>query len=468
MKIWIKVLFPIIVGAILIISTLFLINENFGRAIVLLSSFSIWIGICLYTKKYIFTSILYTLFVLPFNITINIPLHVEFFNSLQINIQPFVEGIYSNYLVPTLSILDIGVFLILISFLFTKGVENLFNMTKGIKNILILFFVTLLITNIIHFDILVLLSSIRIFTYIVTLLFVTVWIKTEWKRKYINRIIILFGVSLLIQGVIGILQFNGGSSLGMNFLGESQVANGMQGSSFISLHNNIYLRAYGTFPHPNVFGGYLLFSFVLGWFGSICSKKYFKYLSYGIMVGSFVFSLFTFSRIAILLMLLGWALFFTSLFKKKVFKKQINSFSFLLIFERFLNLLGDGSWVDRKNLVVSSFQIIKNNWFLGTGLGRFVKYMENNIPRTSSGILLLQPVHNVVLLSFSELGVFSFIPFLLFFIQYFRKFIDLRKYFYLKIFILLIFTLVGLFDHYLFSLPQGLLISSILIILLSV
>jgi O-antigen ligase len=300
----------------------------------------------------------------------------------------------------------------------------------------------------------------------ITLLFVTVWIKTKWKKEYWKSVIILLSVSLLIQGIVGIIQFEGGSSLGMNFLGESQIVNGMQGSSFITLDNNIYLRAYGTFPHPNVFGGYLLLTFVLGWLSSIYLSKKLKYIPYLIISFSVFFCLFTFSRITILLMFLGVVIFFISLLQKK----RVNSFSLILIFERFLNLLGggDSSWIDRKNLMIRSFDIIKENWFWGTGLSNFVKHMEDNVPRTSGGILLLQPVHNIFLLSFSELGLFNFIPFVLYFYQYFRKFIDLRKHFYLKIFVIIIFVLVGMFDHYLFSLPQGMVISLVYLLVLSV
>jgi O-antigen ligase len=255
---------------------------------------------------------------------------------------------------------------------------------------------------------------------------------------------------------LGVLQFNGGSSLGLTFLGESQVVNGMQGSSFIFLNDGIYLRAYGTFPHPNVLGGFYILMFVIGWISSLKLKRSWKYLSYLLMFLSLIFVLFTFSRISISLVLLGVLLFSIQFIKPN----RIFSFSPILIFERFMNLFagGDTSFNDRVNLFKAGISVFKENMFLGTGIGNFIKYMGESAPRTSNGILLLQPIHHVFLLSFIELGLFGGVVYWWILLKLLIKEVNWKENIWIKIFILIALVVIEMFDHYLFTLPQGMVI----------
>ena len=458
-----KDLFPILVGLFLIFPTLFIIQNNVGRGIFIILSILLWIVLCIYTKKYIFSSLLYILFVLPYNITFQFPLDV-------LNIEPFVEGIYSNYLVPTVSILDVGGVLLIFSFVFTDGFKRFFKRIEKLKLPLVVLSISLLVLNIYHWDFLVLLTTVRFFSVILVITLLVSWFEKN-KEMEIRWVLGVLIFNLLFQGILGILQFDGGSSLGLSFLGESQVVNGMQGSSFISLNDGIYLRAYGTFPHPNVLGGYLLMCFTAIWLFLPSLKRYWKYLRYLGVSLCVIFSLFTFSRITILLMGIGVFLFGISEtgILKRFKKSSFNSFSFGLLIERFLNLLtgGDTSWSDRWNLMLSSFQVIRENLLFGSGLGRYVKYMEGFVPRTRSSILLIQPVHNIFLLIFAELGLLGFLSLLYWFVEYFRKFASFKKNFCIKIFILMLFLIFGMFDHFWFSLPQGLYMSAVLVTLLA-
>jgi O-antigen ligase len=109
-------------------------------------------------------------------------------------------------------------------------------------------------------------------------------------------------------------------------------------------------------------------------------------------------------------------------------------------------------------------EVIKENFFLGTGLGNSIRAMEDYIPRSSNGILILQPVHNVFLLLFSELGVFGFVSFFYILIRIFLE--NFKRLTYFKITVLLSIVIIGFWDHYLFSLPQGLGIFLFLYVLL--
>jgi hypothetical protein len=169
----------------------------------------------------------------------------------------------------------------------------------------------------------------------------------------------------------------------------------------------------------------------------------------------------TFSRIAFLICGVIWVVF---IFKVCINSKKIKNFAFLgLVSERVLNLFtgGDTSWSDRVGLLRSSLHIIKENLLTGVGLGDFTANMGDTVPRSGNGILLLQPVHNIFLLVVSEIGLIGFTlsSTLLYFFFKDRKW-SLR----FVIGLIAVFV-IGMFDHYLFSLPQGLLLFFLIFIL---
>ena len=179
---------------------------------------------------------------------------------------------------------------------------------------------------------------------------------------------------------------------------------------------------------------------------------------------SSIFVVFTFSRICMLLVLIVWLVFLFFRFVAK--RKGVYSFSFGLIAERFLNLLsgGDTSWSDRVNLMRSSFVVIRENWLMGIGLGRFSKGMDNDIPLTSNGIMLIQPVHNVLLLMVSELGIVGTLLYCVLLGSILLR--NVKRMSWFKWLVIFVIVVIGCFDHYLFSLPQGMVIGEILTLLL--
>jgi hypothetical protein len=67
----------------------------------------------------------------------------------------------------------------------------------------------------------------------------------------------------IAQSSIGIVQFISQESLGLTFLKESVLSQNMPGVAKIVIDGEKYIRTYGLFPHPNIFGGFLLFSVTL-------------------------------------------------------------------------------------------------------------------------------------------------------------------------------------------------------------
>jgi O-antigen ligase len=397
-------------------------------------------------KDFLKASFLLLLLILPFNITYQLPyqiLGVEIAN-------PFVNGIIVNYLIPTLSILDLSVFLILISILLTKKIDLKWKGFSFLK-MFILFAVYLVVQSIFKGSFLSLFNSFRLLIYLFTFYSLSKHIKSVLNQKTYIYLLIGSIFLVLFQGVVALLQFSGGTSLGLSFLGESQVVSGMRGSSFLELNNSLYLRGYGTFPHPNIFGGWLIFNILLGWFlfENMHKKRDYAVILMGI--SSLVLVL-TFSRISLLVCLLIWIAFIVKSF---VNSKRIKNFAFFgLISERFMNLFtgGDTSWSDRVGLMESSFHMIKQNLLTGVGLGGFIENMGDTVPRSSNGILLLQPVHNIFLLIVSEIGLVGFGLFSTLLYFFFKN----RKWSLRFVMGLVGIFIISMFDHYLFSLPQGL------------
>jgi O-antigen ligase len=454
-------LFIVIVLILFLALSPILLKESPLKTLVIFLSLLSWVGLFIYTKKLLLSSLLYIFLVLPFNITLQLPLAVEIFNTELLLAEPFVEGIYVNYLVPTISILDLGILIALVSVVVERGFSFYLDLFKNLRNGLAILFLFLLVQNLFLSDFNSFLFTLRLFSLILLFLSMLQITKEERLDKTVKEKILTSGIvilltNVLLQGTLGVIQFKRGSSLGIDFLGESEIVSGMMGSSFVELSGQLFLRAYGTFPHPNVLGGFLLLGIFLGIY--LCQRRRF---TGSLLVGvSFLAMVFTFSRIHILLSVFVILVFLSKqiLFKKKSLLSI--SFSPLLLVERFQNLFnsGDRSWSERLDLVKASFRVIKENWLIGVGGGNFVKGMEGFVPRTSRGILLTQPVHNIFLLYVSEFGILGF--FLIFY-ALFYTIINIKNFKKISLYgllIILVLMVIGLFDHYLFSLPQGMVI----------
>ncbi len=449
--------FQLVVFVLLAIPLLFVIQENVLRSVILLLSLIIWLVVSIKTKSVVFSSLLYILITLPFNLTYQLPLRVLFFNT-----DPYVSGIYTNYLVPTLSILDIGLVLLIASYIYEYGWKHIQVVLHKYLFYLVPFALFLLLQSVFRLDLNSLVNGGRLIFGLTSLLFLIDYFKTQKHSNLYKCVLWISIASVLLQGVLGTMQFLGGASLGLSMLGESQVVSGMQGSSFVTLNNEVFLRAYGTFPHPNVLGGYFVMNVLLGVFLYSKSKDFYKKLSILLIILSSIFVTLTFSRISILLVL---GIVFVTLVYKLI-KGKLFSFTPLLLVERFTNLMAgnDTSWADRVNLMKSSFSVMKNNWMVGTGLGNFTKGMESVIPTTVNGVLLIQPVHNVALLMITELGILGSLLYVVLLGKILISNISKMNWF--KWLVIISLVIIGCFDHYLFSLPQGMVIGGILSLLL--
>jgi len=179
---------------------------------------------------------------------------------------------------------------------------------------------------------------------------------------------------------------------------------------------------------------------------------------------------FTFSRaawIALIVCLLFYL--FINLKNKLIFQKIITLsficflvpviFSFIYLPLSKARISGDGrlevkSSVERVESFSESFKIIKNYPFFGAGPGNYTLAVHNTIdPNRAS--FLYQPAHNIYLLLLSEIGILSFSVLLLFCFAVWKQRSSLR--------ILTPILILGLFDHYPFTLYSGIILTSFLL-----
>ena len=220
----------------------------------------------------------------------------------------------------------------------------------------------------------------------------------ELVKKYLKYIIPFW---IILQSGLGLMQVvKGGSIQGLFYwLGERRFNLNTIGVAKISILGEEFMRAYGTFSHPNSLAGFLLVVLEL-WKDNKKNLWYWIVRWFGIL-GIIICA----SRTAILLLpIYFWPVF--------------------LIFSGWDSL----SLTKRMQLNVEAIKMIFHHPLFGVGLNN---YLVNS--------RYYQPVHNIYLLILSQFGLAS-----LFFVRKIR----LNK-------IWIIIMLTGLVDHYWVTLPQN-------------
>ncbi len=311
----------------------------------------------------------------------------------------------------------------------------------------------------------------------------------EYKRKSFIYASFALLVSGVIQSVIGILQFVFQKSIGLKLLGESTIANTIPGVAKFEVAGSKIIRAYGTFPHPNVFAAFLLLAFAAGiWlviYANISKKSkvlnIFLPSSLAIIITGIVFS---YSR-SVILVLFIFILILIIVHKEKFFLvfRQIyehfyiprvlqGTFSILLLFSLlfvsyntlspricFNHCANDNSINLRVEYLKTAHSEIVLHPLQGVGMGNFVTFQKEKASKKITS-WAQQPVHNLYLLIASEVGLIGLALFLYLLVhlgQIFKKgfFGRLHNPFILCFFA---FLVLGFADHYFWTLPQGILI----------
>ncbi len=290
--------------------------------------------------------------------------------------------------------------------------------------------------------------------------------------------------SASLQCFVAIGQYFMQHSIGLKYLGEAKIRMGEAAQLLVPsktrwffdrlLHhqtNSVALiRPSGTFPHPNILGGFLgmtLFASAYLFASEKLSKRK-AFIAGGIALQ--VFSLFlTFSRGA-LFGLIGGALFLLILLTLHSYKKialqlflvilASGVLSTALLHEQLAHRGGvftynklvkesDNARLYFQNLALS---IAKQRPLLGAGYGQFLLEVE---PKNETGHV--QKVHNIYLLILSETGILGLLAFggfcLTLLFTAWKRGIDLRRAVLLTIFVY--FLWIGCVDHYLITTQHG-------------
>jgi hypothetical protein len=254
----------------------------------------------------------------------------------------------------------------------------------------------------------------------------------------------IFGLIMIIglfQALIGIIQAILQHSIGLFWLKESLINQNIDGVAKIIFNGETFIRAYGLFPHPNILGGFLLFSIFLSllYYKMFFAEQYIQEKNvprgtfFKVLLGIQILALIlTFSKSSILGLFLGLIYYVYgnvprgtfSIFVRKKKRLIIAScliiiFSFIIAKPDLYSFLFKGL-NERLVYVNVSRGTIWNNPILGIGSGQFVLSMEN-LPVIVEN-WMLEPVHNVFMLVWSELGLVGFLILILFILCVMRMF----------------------------------------------
>jgi len=234
-------------------------------------------------------------------------------------------------------------------------------------------------------------------------------------------------LSGLVQAGLAIYQFITQSVFASKWLGMAEQIISAGGTSVVESEGFRWLRAYGTLPHPNILGGFLVIAFLLLIILLILARhKWEKIILWAslpiILTGSF----FTFSKSAALatcvaIIFLGIFIFISPDKKdRNIFLKiilagfAILSVLFLFYSDPVITRLKGETRLEIKSAQErimyfdETKDLLKKYWLTGTGLGNYVisdfEQSQEKLPAYS-----YQPIHNVFFLAVVELGVWGFI-----------------------------------------------------------
>ena len=388
-----------------------------------------------------------------------------------------ILGRHIDYLSPTVFFTDLLVFGMLIIWLLETKLYNSFVTyfrTMNFKSKVIVLCTGIFIwLNIVfaHNPSIAIIAWAKLFEYGV-LCFYIYQQRITWKDAIVPLAIGTMGIS-----IIGISQYMAQRSIGgvLWFVGERTFMADTPGIARVTLCHiftsscELHMRAYATFSHPNVLGGYLAIILPL-LFLALMEKKYDR-LMRGIYCTSLTLGIValvvSFSRSAWLVSAFG----FVSVYFLK--QKSIGLRFPIILALSLIVLLGflvapiqDESVVVRQKLNMAALSIWQQSPFVGIGLNNFLFGLSPTL-RTGQ-VYILQPVHNIYLLTLAQIGIIGWgfvLGYLVLFMQSVRGYVRTVTPLHISLLSLL---MLGLVDHYLFTLQQGQLLFSLIIAMCAV
>jgi len=315
-----------------------------------------------------------------------------------------------------------------------------------------------------------------------TLLFLFILYNIRTQRRLFWTVLCLTATGFF-QAIIGIWQYLIQHSIGLKWLGETILSPDMPGVAKIVVGGEKIMRAYGTFPHPNVFAGFLLLSITCGLLLLFRKKRIWTQVFFSFLVSLQIIAfILTFSRTAWVAGLI-LCCFITLIFywrRKKLMKSLKLAFLAIIlvilvsgamfwpqIASRFSL---EGQALEERGLYNNiALSMIKKSPLLGVGMGNFVARI-GDFSHINLENWQYQPVHNIYFLILAELGIIGLVLFIFLIFNvlkgawFSQKSLDVSRetsgnslfIIHYSLFIVLIgFLFIGFFDHYFWTLQQG-------------
>lgn len=306
----------------------------------------------------------------------------------------------------------------------------------------------------------------------IELLLLVIYVEQTFKTRaqYILSFTVLFAAAVFQAG-LAVFQFHVQRGLGLSWLGEYVSPLGTAGLATMDFGAEKIIRAYGTMPHPNVLGGFLVFGLILGLYLGLRAEGRGQRLvvSCGtVLVSLGIFA--SFSRMAWLaagitvLAFVVYELFHTKQ-KNKIWLILAISFvscATILGFwsQYLLNRTGNIDPVSissRGMLNDMSMELVKQNLLLGTGQGNYISGLQQMFHVEP---WQYQPAHNIFLVILAQLGMLGLGLFVKLLYETFSKAKGAKgqTIAWVLCFTAGIFIIMGQFDHYFVTIQQGRLI----------
>lgn len=254
---------------------------------------------------------------------------------------------------------------------------------------------------------------------------------------------IVLKIAIFFESLIIISQFLFQKSLGLWILGERNFDSTTVSIAHVQILGAQLLRAYGTFPHPNVAASFLLFSTII-----VSNPKFKKIHPIPLLFFTAIAMIFTFSKSALIVVLSSLLIFSDK--AKRLLLLIIASIFLIAFFKAAYFSTQIATIAERVLLAQVALDISSKNLFFGVGSNNFILKLSSFNLTSLSQTRLLQPVHNVFLLILAENGLFGLLLFsLLLFVV--SKNIKSKKS--AAIFIgMLVYASI---DHFFWTLQQG-------------
>lgn len=318
-----------------------------------------------------------------------------------------------------------------------------------------------------------------------------VMVRNMMRRGMSNRIITTLFFGAALQAVIGIEQFLTQETFSSTLLGTSVHEPWQAGSSVLKIGIGRFLRAYGTFPHPNVFGIFLAGSLIMAIpfiALRLTDRRSARKRATMIEVASIaaiptiVFGIgASYSRLAWVGLLLSMIMVAIRTYRTRSSKTEMSwrymaalmatviismaIFSVIrsdTVFPRFDRGIveREGSVVDRMSTYADVVKLIGDHPLFGVGAGNYTAELIRTDPNRP--VWAVQPAHDVLLLIAAELGFIGFVLSFLFAVTYLKTVYDTKN---APAHVGALFVLVPslLLDHFLWTSNFGLLFLFVLL-----